>query len=190
MGRKFGLHSALLLACAAAALAPATSVNAQTTNAQSAEQRAADRVSRMTLDEKLTLVFGYFASDWQGKKPPAEGRYGSAGYVPGIPRLGITPQWETDAGVGVATQGAATVKRERTALPSGIATAATWNPEIAFKGGQMIGSEARASGFNVMLAGGVDLDRDPRNGRTFEYGGEDPLLAGTIVGSEIGHGCW
>jgi beta-glucosidase len=49
----------------------------------------------------------------------------------------------------------------------------------------MIGSEARASGFNVMLAGGVDLARDPRNGRNFEYGGEDPLLAGTIVGSEI-----
>ena len=47
----------------------------------------------------------------------------------------------------------------------------------------MIGSEARASGFNVMLAGGVDLLRDPRNGRNFEYGGEDPLLAGTIVGS-------
>jgi beta-glucosidase len=139
----------------------------------------------MTLDEKLSLVFGYFASDWQGKKPPAEGRYGSAGYVPGIPRLGITPQWETDAGIGVATQGAATVKRERTALPSGIATAATWNPELAFSGGRMIGSEARASGFNVMLAGGVDLARDPRNGRNFEYGGEDPLLAGTMVGSEI-----
>lgn len=49
----------------------------------------------------------------------------------------------------------------------------------------MIGSEARASGFNVMLGGGVDLARDPRNGRNFEYGGEDPLLAGTIVGSEI-----
>jgi len=49
----------------------------------------------------------------------------------------------------------------------------------------MIGSEARASGFNVMLAGGVNLARDPRNGRNFEYGGEDPLLAGTIVGSEI-----
>ena len=49
----------------------------------------------------------------------------------------------------------------------------------------MIGSEARASGFNVMLAGGVDLVRDPRNGRNFEYGGEDPLLAGTMVGSEI-----
>jgi beta-glucosidase len=139
----------------------------------------------MTLDEKLQLVFGYFATDWQGKHPPAGVRYGSAGFVPGIPRLGITPQWETDAGVGVATQGGAQQKRERTALPSGIATAATWNPELAFKGGQMIGSEARASGFNVMLAGGVDLARDPRNGRNFEYGGEDPLLAGTIVGSEI-----
>jgi beta-glucosidase len=170
------------IACAGVALIPAASTNAQPANA---EQRAADAVSKMTLDEKLSLVFGYFASDWQGKKPPAEGRYGSAGYVPGIPRLGITPQWETDAGIGVATQGGAAVKRERTALPSGIATAATWNPELAFRGGQMIGSEARASGFNVMLAGGVDLARDPRNGRNFEYGGEDPLLAGTIVGSEI-----
>jgi beta-glucosidase len=139
----------------------------------------------MTQDEKLQLVFAYFASDWQGKKPPAEARYGSAGYVAGIPRLGIPPQFETDAGVGVATQGGAARKRERTSLPSGIATAATWNPDIAFQGGRMIGSEARNSGFNVMLAGGVDLERDPRNGRNFEYAGEDPLLAGTIVGSEI-----
>ncbi len=111
---------------------------------------------------------------------------GSAGYVPGIPRLGIPPQWQTDAGVGVATQGGAKVKRERTgASLRASATAATWNPDIAFAGGRMIGSEARASGFNVMLAGGVNLLRDPRNGRNFEYGGEDPLLAGTIVGSEI-----
>ena len=105
--------------------------------------------------------------------------------MPGIPRLGIPPQWETDAGVGVATQGGAADKRERTALPSGIATAATWNPDDRLPGRRMIGSEARASGFNVMLAGGVNLLRDPRNGRNFEYGGEDPLLAGTIVGSEI-----
>lgn len=181
MRGMYGLRATLLVACAGVALAPSAAALAQ----QNAEQRAADAVSKMTLDEKLSLVFGYFASDWQGKKPPAEGRYGSAGYVPGIPRLGITPQWETDAGIGVATQGAATVKRERTALPSGIATAATWNPELAFRGGRMIGSEARASGFNVMLAGGVDLARDPRNGRNFEYGGEDPLLAGTMVGSEI-----
>jgi beta-glucosidase len=173
------LRTALSVACA---LPVMVAVQAA---AATPEERAAAAVSKMTLDEKLTLVFGYFATDWQGKHPPAGVRYGSAGYVPGIPRLGITPQWETDAGIGVATQGGAEHKRERTALPSGIATAATWNPDIAFKGGQMIGAEARASGFNVMLAGGVDLARDPRNGRNFEYGGEDPLLAGTIVGSEI-----
>ena len=182
MGSTIRLRGGLLIAAAIALtqIGPAAMAEAATP-----DERAAAAVGKMTLDEKLSLLLGYFASDWQGKKPPAAGRYGSAGYVPGIPRLGIVPQWETDAGVGVATQGGASVKRERTSLPSGIATAATWNPELAFRGGQMIGSEARASGFNVMLAGGVDLARDPRNGRNFEYGGEDPLLAGTIVGSEI-----
>ncbi|HEV8408448.1 MAG TPA: glycoside hydrolase family 3 C-terminal domain-containing protein [Sphingomicrobium sp.] len=182
MGLTIGFRGGLLIAAAIPVALLGTAAMAE---AASPDQRAAAAVSKMTLDEKLGLVLGYFASDWQGKKPPAEGRYGSAGYVPGIPRLGIVPQWETDAGIGVATQGGASIKRERTALPSGIATTATWNPALAFKGGHMIGSEARASGFNVMLAGGVDLARDPRNGRNFEYGGEDPLLAGTIVGSEI-----
>ena len=153
----------------------------------SAERRAAAAVEHMTTDEKLKLVVGYFATDQDGKhyKAPPQSRYGSAGYVPGIARMGIPPQWQTDAGVGVATQGGSATKRERTSLPSGMATAATWNPDLAFQGGQMIGAEARASGFNVMLAGGVDLVRDPRNGRNFEYGGEDPFLAGTIVGAEI-----
>lgn len=181
MQMKNGLRTGLLTGAALLLVSMGAVAMAQ----PSADERAEAAVGKMTLDEKLSLVFGYFASDWQGKKPPAEARYGSAGYVPGIPRLGIPPQYETDAGVGVATQGGAAQKRERTSLPSGIATAATWNPEIAFNGGRMIGSEARASGFNVMLAGGVNLARDPRNGRNFEYGGEDPLLAGTIVGSEI-----
>ena len=105
--------------------------------------------------------------------------------MPGIPRLGVPPQWETDAGIGVATQAAAKDKRGRTALPSGLATAASWDPALARRAGAMIGAEARASGFNVMLAGGVNLVREPRNGRNFEYGGEDPLLAGVIVGAQI-----
>jgi beta-glucosidase len=180
MNRKGFVRVALLAACMSAAV-PAYGQPAP----QIAAQRAEETLSKMTLDEKLSLLFGYFATDWQGTHPPAEVRYGSAGYVPGIPRIGITPQWETDAGIGVATQGGAAEKRLRTSLPSGIATAATWNPDIGFKGGQMIGSEARLSGFNVMLGGGVDLARDPRNGRNFEYAGEDPLLAGTMVGSEI-----
>jgi beta-glucosidase len=153
-----------------------------------ADQRADLVVAQMTQDEKLTLVFGYFGSN-QTKPhftPSPEARMGSAGYIPGIPRLGVPAQWETDAGVGVATQRETSDPfLERTSLPSGLATAATWNPELAFKGGAMIGSEARSSGFNVHLAGGVNLARDPRNGRNFEYGGEDPLLAGTMVGAQI-----
>jgi beta-glucosidase len=153
----------------------------------SPERRVALLLPNMSEDEELILVFGYFSTDFPPKnyRMPADGREGSAGYVPGIERLGIPPQWQTDAGVGVASQGGAKRKRERTALPSGMATTATWNAATAFRGGRMIGAEARASGFNVMLAGGVDLVRDPRNGRNFEYGGEDPLLAGTMVGAEI-----
>jgi beta-glucosidase len=49
----------------------------------------------------------------------------------------------------------------------------------------MLGREARASGFNVMLAGGVNLLREPGNGRNFEYAGEDPLLAGVMVGAYV-----
>ncbi|MBV9930898.1 MAG: glycoside hydrolase family 3 protein [Alphaproteobacteria bacterium] len=167
--------------------APAAAARPWMNPTLSPDRRVALLLPTMTEDEKLTLVFGYFSIDFPPKSytMPAGGREGAAGHVPGIPRLGIPPQWQTDAGVGVASQGGARHKRERTALPSGMATAATWNPVTAFAGGRMIGAEARASGFNVMLAGGVDLVRDPRNGRNFEYGGEDPLLAGTMVGAQI-----
>ena len=154
---------------------------------KSPDARADAAVAAMTRDEKLTLVFGLFGSPRPEKQyaPPAEAKPGSAGYVPGIARLGIPAQFETDAGLGVATQGSSAVKRERTSLPSGIATTASWDPVMAQAGGAMIGDEARRSGFNVMLAGGVNLAREPRNGRNFEYGGEDPLLAGTMVGAQI-----
>ena len=150
------------------------------------DARAGLLLKAMTRDEKLTLVFGYFGADMKDRytRPP-ESRWSSAGYVPGVARLGIPAQWETDAGIGVATQHDADHWRERTSLPSGIATAATWDPDLAYQGGAMIGSEARDSGFNVMLAGGINLLREPRNGRTFEYAGEDPLLAGIMVGAQI-----
>ena len=63
--------------------------------------------------------------------------------------------------------------------------AATFDPAMAYAAGAMIGGEARAMGFSVLLAGGANLTRDPRGGRNFEYAGEDPLLTGTIVGSEV-----
>jgi beta-glucosidase len=178
----------LLLAATAASVAfAAPSKRPWMNRTLGPDERAALVLKQMTRDEKLKLVFGYFSTDFPPKSytMPEGGREGSAGYVPGIPRLGIPPQWQTDAGIGVASQGGARRKRERTALPSGIAITASWDPALGFAGGRMIGAEARASGFNVMLAGGVDLVRDPRNGRNFEYGGEDPLLAGTMVGSQI-----
>ncbi|HWK40886.1 MAG TPA: glycoside hydrolase family 3 C-terminal domain-containing protein [Croceibacterium sp.] len=153
----------------------------------SADDRAAATLAQLTLDEKLTLLEGYFGTDFPPANftAPEEARYGSAGYVPGIPRLGIPAQWQADAGLGVATQGGAKEKRARTALPSGLATASTWDPALAHAAGAMIGAEARADGFNVLLGGSVNLMREPRNGRNFEYAGEDPWLAGVMVGAQI-----
>ncbi|MYM72798.1 glycosyl hydrolase [Duganella sp. FT134W] len=173
----------LMLTGAHAADAPQPWLDAK----QSPDARADQLVKAMTLDEKIQTVFTYFSTEFSPKKyeQPKEGRPDSAGYVPGIARLGLPPQWQSDAGVGVATQAVSKKPYERTSLPSGLATTATWNPQLAFAGGAMIGSEARSTGFNVLLAGGVNLMREPRNGRNFEYGGEDPLLAGVMVGEQI-----
>ncbi|MEI9970126.1 MAG: glycoside hydrolase family 3 N-terminal domain-containing protein [Terracidiphilus sp.] len=73
--------------------------------------------------------------------------------------------------------------RYATALPSSLGAASSWDTESACAFGTVIGSDLRAQGYNMTLGGGVDLAREPRNGRTFEYAGEDPLLAGTIVGN-------
>ena len=152
----------------------------------SAGERAGLVVKEMTLDEKLKLVFGYLGGDMESKKTtrPAESLNQSAGFIYGVPRLGIPHLFETDAGLGVASQAGPNARRG-TALPSGLNTAATWDLQTAYAGGAMIGAQARAYGFNVMLAGGVNLLREPRSGRNFEYGGEDPLLAGRIVGAQI-----
>jgi len=145
----------------------------------------ADLVVRaMTLDEKIALVHGSFGFPFQGKPKP-DGALGSAGYVPGVPRLGIPPLQESDAGLGVANPEGTRVGDQATPLPSGLATAATFDPALAERAGAMIGAEARAKGFNVLLAGGGNLAREPRNGRNFEYVSEDPLLTGIIAGAAI-----
>lgn len=147
--------------------------------------------AQMTQDEELTLVMGYFGSParqpWAKPAPAALKplQRGTAGIVPGIDRLGIPALHESDAGIGVANSPWLRPGDTTTAFPSGLSNAATWNPDIAFATGAAIGSEARDRGFNVMLDGGINLAREPRNGRIFEYGGEDPLLAGTIVGAQI-----
>jgi len=163
---------------------PATSGVAATamTTAQ-ARARADAIVARMTQDEKLALVHGLFPPMAQGKTTNM--LIPSAGHVDGVARLGVPLVRESDASLGVANQVEQRVGDVATALPSSLATAASFDPAIAHAGGAMIGSEARAKRFNVLLAGGVNLTRDPWNGRNFEYLGEDPLLAGTMAGAHI-----
>ncbi|SFV13297.1 glycoside hydrolase family 3 C-terminal domain-containing protein [Pseudoduganella namucuonensis] len=193
--RQAGIAAAVLALCSGmppAAVAETAATHAPAgarpwMNVKLGPAERADLVLKeMTLDEKLKLVMGYLGgdADWKKFKRPAEVRTQSAGFVYGVERLGIPHLWETDAGQGVASQ-AGPDARQATALPSGLNTAATWDLKTAYEGGAMIGAEARAFGFNVMLAGGVNLAREPRNGRNFEYAGEDPLLAGKIVGAQI-----
>ena len=148
-----------------------------------ARVRADAIVARMTIDEKISLVHGLFPPFAKGKT--REELIPSAGHIDAIPRLGIPTLRESDASLGVANQVEQRKGDVATALPSSLATAASFDPEIARTGGAMIGSEARAKRFNVLLAGGVNLTRDPYNGRNFEYLGEDPLLSGEMAGAHI-----
>lgn len=144
----------------------------------------------MTIDEEYVLIRGYAGVPWSNfhDKPSAAFKAQlplSAGYVPGVPRLGIPPLLESDASLGVANGGNMRRGDTATALPSSLLTTATFNPALAYDSGVMLGTETRAKGFNVILAGGINLAREPRGGRTFEYAGEDPWLAGVMVGESI-----
>jgi len=149
----------------------------------SPDERANMVLSRMTLDEKMDLVHGQGMPGWG---PPKSNYYlgnGGAGFVLGVPRLGIPIIQMSDAAYGVRSS--AENGRYSTALPSALASASSWDPEAACEYGALIGRELRAQGYNMTLGGGTNITREPRNGRTFEYLGEDPILAGTLVGNRI-----
>jgi len=148
----------------------------------SPDQRADLLIGQMTLDEKIQLLHGSQGGRGAPSAAPATSRSnGGAGWVPGIERLGIPDINMADSAVGV-TRGAAE-SRYSTLLPSTLGAAASWNPDLALLYGQVIGRELRDEGYNMSIGGGVDLTREPRNGRNFEYAGEDPILAGTTVGT-------
>jgi beta-glucosidase len=150
----------------------------------SPERRAELVVGQMTLDEKISLLHGG-GWDWLFNDPdaPATKSLGGAGFIPGIPRLGVPDIQMSDAAVGVAR--GATFGRYATALPSCVSETSSWDLNVARDFGALIGKELRDMGFNMSLGGGIDLDREPRNGRNFEYRGEDPILAGKVVGAEM-----
>lgn len=144
----------------------------------SSDERASALVAQMTQDEKIQLLHGAeLLPDDQSEALPR----GGAGYVPGIPRLGIPDLYLADGSVGVGNN-----VGQSTALPSSLASAAGWDANEAYKYGRVIGTELRAYGMNVNLGGNVNLiGREPRDGRTFETKGEDPILAGKIAAAHI-----
>jgi beta-glucosidase len=147
----------------------------------SPDARANLLLQQMTLDEKLSLLHGNgMAREAQWQRPLTKDSNGGAGYINPIPRLGIPAVDISDAAYGVRAAGA--MGRYATALPSNLAAASSWDRHAAYAYGSLIAQELRAQGFNMSLGGGICLTREPRNGRTFEYLGEDPVLAGTLVG--------
>jgi beta-glucosidase len=149
----------------------------------SPDERADLVLKEMTLDEKIALLHGVGMPTDEPVTPENAASNRGVGYAVGVPRLGIPGIDMSDAAYGVRSSGVN--GRYSTALPANVAAAASWDPDAAFEYGALIGRELRAQGFNMSLGGGVNLTRDPRNGRTFEYLGEDPVLAGTLVAKLI-----
>ena len=144
---------------------------------QPADQRADALMAQMTQAEKLALVNG---DGGPVTNIPALPR-GAGGYIAGIPALGIPDLYFVDGSLGLADSSA-----PATALPSSLASAATWDTALAYKFGSVIGAEVAAYGMNVNLGGNTNLiGREPRDGRTFETKGEDPILAGKIAAQHI-----
>jgi len=132
-------------------------------------------MARMTLEEKVALCHA-----------------GSKFAVSGNERLGIPEFWMSDGPHGVRRE----IKRDywdpvetdedyATYLPPGTALAATWNPEMARRHGEVLGAEARDRGKDVILGPGINIVRSPLCGRNFEYYGEDPHQVASMVVPEI-----
>ena len=133
-------------------------------------QRVADVIDHMSLDDEITMVEGH------GTAPPNPYVF----YMPGIPDLCIPQLGEEDGPAGVADQLTGV-----TQLPAGVGLAATFNPSLARQYGQVIGAEELGKGAAVNLGPTVNIDRDPRWGRSFESFTEDPFLNSALTVSEI-----
>ena len=130
-----------------------------------------DALSRMTLEEKVAMTH-------------AQSKFSSAG----VPRLGIPELWHTDGPHGIRPEvlwdewdQAGWTNDSCTAFPALVNLAATWDRDLSLLYGNCIGEEARYREKDILLGPGINMGRTPLNGRTFEYMGEDPYLAGQLV---------
>ena len=159
------------------------------------ERRAELLIKGMTLDQKMQQMVG-----GPGQVPEIPSCYG-ARHVPGIPALQVPTLRITNGPVGVGqndcvpkeavTPGkpfamlGSRLSAKATQLPSAMAVAASFDPGIAARFGDVIGTESRALALHVLEGPGVNLARVPQLGRNFEYFGEDPMLSGTMAVAEI-----
>ncbi len=177
-----------MIRAVAAAVGALVVAAAAASRVQSPDIRAWETERRMTDDERFAMLYSLMPIDPRTGKPdprvPSDGPRGAA-YVRGVPRLGIPALNMTEANLGLASPPGDRPGDTPTAFPSGVALAATFNPALARRMGEIIGREARVRGFNVTLGGGMNLIRDPRGGRNFEHLSEDPWLSGVIGGEMV-----
>jgi beta-glucosidase len=153
------------------------------------DDRARETEQNMTDDERFSLVISLLgpvsATVHRDPRIPANVKNVSAGYTPGIPRLGIPALQSSDASMGITNPGYRPDDKGATAFPASIVVGSSFNPKLARDGGVAIGREARMRGFNIMLAGGINLARDVRNGRNFEYYSEDPFHSAVLAAEAV-----
>ncbi|WP_150136258.1 glycoside hydrolase family 3 C-terminal domain-containing protein [Streptomyces hyaluromycini] len=168
-------RTALIAGVSAAVLAGSAAVAPGASGAGSAgvtvkvSARVAALIGRMTLDEKLSFVHG-------GTDPRA---LGQAGYIPGVPRLGVPELRLTDGPAGVR------VNEHATAMPAPVALASSFDDRLAREFGRAVGRDGRALGQDVLLAPMTNTIRVPYAGRNFETFSEDPLLSSRMVAGEV-----
>ncbi|WP_206684056.1 glycoside hydrolase family 3 C-terminal domain-containing protein [Pontibacter beigongshangensis] len=169
-----GCFSALGLAVVMATSSCSTSDKAQELPNKLAlmanEAQIDSLISLMTLEEKINML------------------HGSSSFTSGgVERLGIPELTMSDGPHGVRPEHGRDWSFDNagndsaTYLPTGIALAATWNPDLGYEYGAVLGSEAKARGKDVMLGPGINIMRTPLNGRNFEYLSEDPYLVSQLV---------
>lgn len=153
-----GIALCLLAATGAACTAQAGEYIPAGLTAKQVNAKANALLKRMTLREKVRMMAFEDILD-----------------VPGVERLHIPTLVMSDASLGVRRFGAST------AYPASAALASTWNRKLAYLEGRQIGSDCRARGVHVIFGPGVNIVREPQNGRNFEYLGEDPFLSGEMA---------
>lgn len=128
-------------------------------------------VKKLTLDEKITMIHG--ASLFRSG---AVERLGIPAIETSDGPMGVRAEFMDDRWIPAGNQDDMV-----SYLPSNSAVASSWNPELAYKMGQVLGAEARGRGKDVILAPGINIKRDPLCGRNFEYMSEDPVLTKAFV---------